>query len=266
MMRDKERFWVNYPNKCMKMCGETTLKSNYSFRYFLLEYENLLRRIDCRITIPYWEWTLSPKAPYQHPVWDNTLGFGDSSRELDNCVDSGPFRVHEFKLPEETYAGFEGNSVWEPTVYIRNYFESDPRCVYRRYQSGELSRFPTQEQMDRLLSEHMSSFLSNLDGMASNVQCNVGGLMCSFSSVYDPIYPLHLAFVDFIFDTWQNIQDEMIQSSLYYNDDDDAYDYVMTTFGDKNITMLDIYRNNRLLDGVAVLYDVSNASIQHPSM
>ena len=28
-------------------------------RWFILQYENLLREIDCRITVPFWDWSLS---------------------------------------------------------------------------------------------------------------------------------------------------------------------------------------------------------------
>ena len=27
-------------------------------RWFILQYENLLREIDCRITVPFWDWSL----------------------------------------------------------------------------------------------------------------------------------------------------------------------------------------------------------------
>lgn len=30
-------------------------------RWFMLQYENLLREIDCRITVPYWDWSLVGK-------------------------------------------------------------------------------------------------------------------------------------------------------------------------------------------------------------
>lgn len=30
-------------------------------RWFILQYENLLREIDCRITVPYWDWSLVGK-------------------------------------------------------------------------------------------------------------------------------------------------------------------------------------------------------------
>ena len=33
-------------------------------RYFLLEYENLLRLVDSSITIPYWDWTVRLRDPY----------------------------------------------------------------------------------------------------------------------------------------------------------------------------------------------------------
>jgi hypothetical protein len=31
-------------------------------RWFVLQYENLLREIDCRITVPFWDWSLVGKV------------------------------------------------------------------------------------------------------------------------------------------------------------------------------------------------------------
>ena len=34
-------------------------------RWFILQYENLLREIDCRITVPFWDWSLVGKILLQ---------------------------------------------------------------------------------------------------------------------------------------------------------------------------------------------------------
>ena len=69
-------------------------------RFFLIEYENLLRSVDCRITIPYWDWTIAPNTPYNTKYFDDTLGFGRQIRSSDKCVISGPFRAdHWTKSP-----------------------------------------------------------------------------------------------------------------------------------------------------------------------
>ena len=31
-------------------------------RWFILQYENLLREIDCRVTVPFWDWSLVGKV------------------------------------------------------------------------------------------------------------------------------------------------------------------------------------------------------------
>ena len=48
-------------------------------RWFLVEFENLLRRIDCRVTIPYWNW--SKKT---HHWWR-----GSGNKDLWNSGDHG---------------------------------------------------------------------------------------------------------------------------------------------------------------------------------
>ena len=35
-------------------------------RWFVLQYENILRRVDCQVTVPFWDWSLVPRT------WRNT--------------------------------------------------------------------------------------------------------------------------------------------------------------------------------------------------
>ncbi|KAJ7370850.1 hypothetical protein OS493_029394 [Desmophyllum pertusum] len=62
-------------------------------RWFLLLFENLLRKVDCRVTLPYWDWSLFSGAAFEtgeDDIWSNKdwgLG-GDGKRE---CVKDGRF-------------------------------------------------------------------------------------------------------------------------------------------------------------------------------
>ena len=68
----------------------------FSFRY-VLGFENLLRLVDCRITVPFWNWALYSNMiwsinPTYH-MWKNIGGFGgngDSSKAY--CVTTGYFK------------------------------------------------------------------------------------------------------------------------------------------------------------------------------
>ena len=37
-------------------------------RWFVLQYENILQRIDCQITVPYWDWSLVADTPWRTGV------------------------------------------------------------------------------------------------------------------------------------------------------------------------------------------------------
>ena len=164
----------------------TTSKSQFFpfIRYFLREYENLLREIDCSITIPYWDWTALPRKPYSSPVWDNTHGFGNTAGAY-SCVTTGPFHFPGFKTTPSAGA----------------------QCLKRNYHKGF---YPSREIIERdILSVPASGFKYfhyMLQMFISiNVQCFVGGTSCSVHAANDPAFILHLANVDRIFNRWQNL-------------------------------------------------------------
>lgn len=47
-------------------------------RWYLMKMENILRKIDCRATIPYWDWSLFSGQPWRRQVGGKPLGVGDS--------------------------------------------------------------------------------------------------------------------------------------------------------------------------------------------
>lgn len=69
-------------------------------RWYLLEFENFLRQIDCRVTIPYWNWSSISVQWTQGSVWSPAPhGLGGNGVLPSRCVMDGPFRKNEFRLP-----------------------------------------------------------------------------------------------------------------------------------------------------------------------
>ena len=68
-------------------------------RWYILQYENLLRKIDCRITVPYWDWSLWAHDPWNsNHVWHpGHRGLGGNGTGSDRCVRTGPFRTQVWK-------------------------------------------------------------------------------------------------------------------------------------------------------------------------
>ncbi|KAJ7379023.1 hypothetical protein OS493_018817 [Desmophyllum pertusum] len=74
-------------------------------RWYLLEFENLLRQIDCRVTIPYWDWSKDSKhwarATDASDIWNpGPHGLGGNGVFPDGCVRDGPFEKGVFFIPE----------------------------------------------------------------------------------------------------------------------------------------------------------------------
>lgn len=152
-------------------------------RYFLHQYENLLREIDCNITIPYWDWTALPQMPYRSRVFDPKIGFGDASNPNDSCVSNGPFSYPSFQVTPS----------------------AGGRCLEREYKT---QTFPTKAIIEKdvltLPVEEFDVFHRFLQiFIFTNIRCFVGGQMCSKDAANDPLFLLHVAQTDFIFTRWQ---------------------------------------------------------------
>jgi len=167
--------------------SQSTSPQNSQFfvfaRYFMLEYEDILKDINCSLTIPYWDWTPFPTTPYSAAVWSNDDGFGDTSRAEDGCVITGPVRIGAFFVSPSAGSG----------------------CLRRDYRN---QRFPSRDIVARDLLpltmnefDEFHRFLQLFIGL--NVQCFVGGTMCSSDAANDPVFLLHLAQLDSLLTRWQ---------------------------------------------------------------
>ena len=153
-------------------------------RYFLHQYEDLLRMINPTVYIPYWDWTLLPQTPYQNPIFSSQTGFGNSSDE-NSCVDSGPFRKGKFSLTQVSGGG----------------------CLERLYGPGSLL---TRQQLEDIIlvrsASQFSQFFSFLTIPYLSVRCTIGGTICSLETATpteEPLQILILSFLDSIWDRWQ---------------------------------------------------------------
>jgi hypothetical protein len=76
-------------------------------RWFIFKYENLLRRVSCRITVPYWDFTLTAGEPFAGAMWNETnAGFGGDGEEFPRlCVKTGPFREGKWNVLQSAGGG-----------------------------------------------------------------------------------------------------------------------------------------------------------------
>ena len=152
-------------------------------RWFILQYENLLRQIDCRITVPYWDWSLVAASPFTSSVWNSgNDAFGGNGVPRSRCVNTGPFRQGVWSLPASAGGG----------------------CLRRDF-SGTA---PDAIAVQNLITSNSAANFFNFEVMLRRqfhdlVHCIIDGTMCTTDSATAPEFFLHHGFVDKIWWDWQ---------------------------------------------------------------
>lgn len=148
-------------------------------RWFILSLENLLRQIDCKITVPYWDWSAESQTWQNSIVWAPQCGLGGNG----SPVTTGSFRNGNWQLTPSAVPGGP----------LRRTFQGDiPDCAaVAIIQRLGVSEFTT-----------WHSLVYN--SLHSSVHCNIGGTMCSSDSANAPEFFLHHGFIDRIWALWQN--------------------------------------------------------------
>ncbi|QEV19288.1 tyrosinase family protein [Streptomyces alboniger] len=173
-------------------------------RRFLLEFERALQRIDSGVTVPYWDWT-KDRSPASS-LWGEDL-MGGNGRGPDRRVTTGPFAhrsggwVIKESITEGEFLtrdlGRPRDPIGLPTPRDVAWALADPRYDVPPWDS----RAP-------------QGFRNKLEGWTSatgkerwrnhnRVHRWVGGHMLGGASVNDPVFWLHHAFVDLLWDRWQ---------------------------------------------------------------
>lgn len=152
-------------------------------RWYILEYENILREVDCRVTVPYWDWSLDSKNAFTSDVWNCDLckytGLGGNGNPL--CVTTGPFATPG----------------WQLTPSAQN------ACLRRGFNGMMPDCTAVQGVLDTTVSE-FKYFLTCLEVMLHNsVHVYIGGTMNSYESSNAPEFFFHHGFVDKIWGDWQ---------------------------------------------------------------
>ncbi|MFD8410397.1 tyrosinase family protein [Streptomyces sp. NPDC059650] len=173
-------------------------------RRYLLEFERLLREVDPGVTIPYWDWT-SDSSPASS-LWAEDF-LGGTGRDGDRQVLTGPF------------AHRQGN--WEITVGT-----SEARFLTRNLGRPQNPvALPTRAELQWALDDPVydtppwnstardGGFRNKLEGWAApkserwrnhnKVHQWIGGHMTGGTAPNDPAFWLHHAFVDLLWDRWQ---------------------------------------------------------------
>ena len=155
-------------------------------RWYVLELENLLRQIDCRITIPYWEWIKDAahwtRGSEIEDVWNpGPHGLGGNGVSPFKCVMDGPFQKGEYSLPQS--AG--GN------------------CLKRHFNYS--CNLPNAEQAKKVLKEANYTVFSDtiFGGLHLIFHKCIGASQYFKTAPYNLEFWLHHSFLDKLWVEWE---------------------------------------------------------------
>jgi len=225
-------------------------------RQFLSIFEDDLRETCCyEGALPYWDWSkdvTTTTSFNQSPIFDPVYGFGGNGEYIADI--SNVSITAALEIPGRTGGGCITTGPWAGiniTLGPDYNFANNPRCLRRdftpAFAHGALNTSvvafteaaPTFFQLDR----RMQSLELDLAGVLTHGggHFGVGGMVGEMSDMYsspgDPLFWLHHAMLDNIWNTWQRANWTTRKSEVGGPDTMWAYPY--NYFGDipyKNIT------------------------------
>ncbi|XP_067024328.1 uncharacterized protein [Acropora muricata] len=201
-------------------------------RWFVLQYENILRRISCHITVPFWDWSMVSENPWRNgptDLWYSGIsGFGGNGGERETrCVIDGSFRRGAWRTVPSAGSG----------------------CLQRQFNLTQ--RPPDTTVIANVLRIPSSSFddfeIALRINLHDTIHCLIGGHMCSFDSAVAPEFALHHAFVDKLWMDWQLKSTQHLRAHFSQNAAD------LSGTGGRLVG--DVIDNSRLPGGVRVEYE-----------
>jgi hypothetical protein len=156
-------------------------------RGYILELENLLREQDCRITVPYWDWSKNPRII-------NWAHWGNSEQQFSGDSEPGD----QTRCVRDGSYGFESGFRLTTGNCLQRRISGGSAATESVIQSDIFIRYPDPSNYDA-----MRNRLEHGPGFHDSVHCIVGGTMCSSSGSNDPVFFFHHAMIDFIWARWQ---------------------------------------------------------------
>ena len=156
-------------------------------RWYLLEFENFLRQIDCRVTIPYWDWSKDAKhwarATEIGDIWNPGLhGLGGDGDKYNGCVRNGPFKESIFVIPEKNGEG----------------------CLKRNFNLS--CSLPSKTTVQKMINDEnftaFEVFIRNTVHPSFH-DCVGGHMLKHHTASFTPEFWIHHSFVDKLWSDWQ---------------------------------------------------------------
>ena len=160
-------------------------------RWYLSVFENLLRHVDCRVTMPYWNWARAVsrkrlwRQTYIRDIWNpGTHGLGGNGDFQSGCVRSGPFKKGKWSLPTWLNSDCLSREFDHKMLLPGEWFVKDLKKI-------PLNNF---DKFEASVREFLHNDLHNA----------IGGTMSQDESAVAPEFWCHHAFLDKIWSNWQD--------------------------------------------------------------
>lgn len=192
----------------------------------MYSFEKELQKINPNISIPYWDWGIESQNPASSLVFSDSY-FGGNGSGSDNCVMNGPFANWKMSFPQ-------------------------PHCLQRRFNLGNtIGRFYAKEIVESLIrgATDYDPFRRIFEaGPHGVVHVNIGGDMFFMQSPNDPIFWIHHAFVDKLWNEYQS------KSEVFFH----QYDSTNNTVNQTNILAAFSTKVEDVFDIKSLCYEYEN--------
>eukprot|EP00794_Sanderia_malayensis_P004625 gene4625-5232_t len=180
-------------------------------RWYIYKFENLMKEVDCRITLPFWDWSYYSDVAFeegQH-IWRNDeYGIGGNGDPDDSfCVKSGPFADSHWTPPGSTNV----TAVVITTNYIQshchpiiNVTANRKKCLQRGFNHKPLNLSHILYTLSLPCSKYDSFEVSVRIAYHNDMHNYIGGLMCTDFAANAPEFFFHHGFLDNIWYRWQH--------------------------------------------------------------
>ena len=161
-------------------------------RWYILSLENLLRKINCKVTVPYWDWSVEAKNFHNSTIWNTNCGFGGNGDRNNNnfVVSTGPF----------------GDRSWT---------QPNGQPLRRKF-NGHFADATEVARIQRYTVNEFREWHRGIEGtLHDHGHCVINGTMCTRASSNDPIFFLHHGFIDKLWHEWQQKGPEYLHLPRY---------------------------------------------------
>ena len=208
-------------------------------RLALFLLETLIRKhIDCRFTVPYYDFTTHWQDWWRHPPWD-AAHLGGNGRGKNCCVEDGPYREGQWSTIFP--AGLPNTCL--KRYFNRNYSQCSPNILSILFKLASSAR-------------DFRSFEMGLNHFAHDrIHHLVGAYMHFGTSINDPTFWVLHSFIDKVFTTWQAQGAEYLEYP--YAHSAEVLDLQPASL---NFTYADIHDNSNLPHNARVCYSSSHVT------